>query len=164
MLKKGFVVLHRKMVEWEWYKDTHTKTVFIHLLLTANYENKRFSGMTIKRGQRVASYRTLSEETGLSEKVIRTAIKHLIRTNELASRSTPRFTVFTVLNYDLYQDKGQTIGRTQGELRSNSGRTKGNNETKINNNNKDKQNIAALAAKNEKPPETQWDFPKEVDF
>ena len=42
MLENGFIVLHRKIVNWEWYKDPATRIVFEHLILTANYEEKRF--------------------------------------------------------------------------------------------------------------------------
>ena len=38
---------------------------------------KKFEGNVIKRGQRVASYRTLSEESGLTVKATRTALNHL---------------------------------------------------------------------------------------
>ena len=31
----GWIKLHRKITEWEWYSDANTFRVFMHLLLTA---------------------------------------------------------------------------------------------------------------------------------
>ena len=44
ILTGGFIKIHRSLLEWEWYQDTNTKTVFIHLLLTANYKDKNWKG------------------------------------------------------------------------------------------------------------------------
>ena len=62
MTKNGFIVIHRKITDWEWYTDANTFKVFMHLLLTANFSDQKFKGMTIKRGQRVASYESLAKE------------------------------------------------------------------------------------------------------
>lgn len=140
MLEGGFIVIHRKIINWEWYHDTNTFCLFIHLLLTANYEERRFMGQIIKRGQRVASYRTLAEETGLSVQNVRTAINHLKSTNEVTSYSTSKYTVFTVVNYAKYQDKQQANQQTANKQLTNDQQTTNNNGTKIN---KDKQSNKA---------------------
>lgn len=148
MIENGFIVLHRKITQWEWYQNPNTFCIFVHLLLTANYEQKKFEGKTIERGQRVASYTTLAKETGLSVQNVRTAINHLKSTGEVTCLSTPNFTVFTVVNYSLYQDKQQTSQQTTNKPLTNDQQTTNNNETKINKDNKDKQNIAPSGAKN----------------
>ncbi len=38
----GYIALHRQMLNWEWYKNTNTKVLFIHLLLKANYKDLSF--------------------------------------------------------------------------------------------------------------------------
>lgn len=103
MLKNGYIKLHRSILEWEWYKSSNTFIVFMHLLLTANFEQKRFQGEIIQIGERVASYASLSEETGLSIQSIRTAIKRLKSTGEITSRTNRQYTIFTVVNYSQYQ-------------------------------------------------------------
>lgn len=60
----GFISLHRSILSWEWYGDINTRCLFIHLLLTAQYQDKRVKGKTIKRGQRLCSTKVLSEEIG----------------------------------------------------------------------------------------------------
>lgn len=101
----GFIKLHRQMVEWEWYTDIPTKTLFLHLLLMANYEDNKWRGKVVKRGQRITSIPKLAEETGLSERQVRTALEKLEATGELTRQATNRYTLITIENYAKYQDK-----------------------------------------------------------
>ena len=103
MLDGGYIKLHRKLTKWEWYHNANTFRVFVHLLLTANYERRRFEGMVIERGQRVTSIAKLSKELKISAKAVRVALNHLTETNEVTCQGTARFTVITINNYDLYQ-------------------------------------------------------------
>lgn len=99
------------MLSWEWYSDVNTKTLFLHLLLTVNHKEGSLCGKRIGRGQRVCSRATLADETGLTENEIRTAIKHLISTNEITSENIrinrSNCTLFTVNKYNDYQSSDQ---------------------------------------------------------
>lgn len=77
--------------------------VFLHLLITVNWTDKKWKGQEIKRGSIVSSYEKLATETGLSVMQVRTAIKKLRSTGEITSKSSNKNTVFIVNNYDLYQ-------------------------------------------------------------
>ena len=103
MLENGHISLHRSLLKWRWYQNGNTMRLFIHLLLTANWEDCDFERITVHRGQRVASRKTLSKETGMSQQEVRTAIDHLIATNEITSTPYAKYTVFTIKNYDQYQ-------------------------------------------------------------
>lgn len=103
MLDNGYILLHRSLLKWEWYTDANTKALFLHLLLTVNYEDKRWRGMVIRRGQRVCSRDTLAKETKLSVRSVRTALEHLKSTGEVTSQKSPQGTVVTVVRYDFYQ-------------------------------------------------------------
>lgn len=131
----GFIVLHRKLLSWEWYKNTNTKVLFLHLLLTANFAPASFEGVTIQRGELVTSYASLSAETGLSVKEIRTALNHLNRTGETASRKMPKFSIITVKNYDKYQ-AGAEIWASEGQSKGKGGASEGQQYNKNNKNNK----------------------------
>lgn len=147
MIVKGFVKIDRKITKWRWYKDTSTFKIFLHLILTANYEDREFEDIVIKRGQRVASIRSLAAESGLTEKNVRTAIKHLKATGEVASLPTPKYTVFTVVNYEKYQivaNKVANEGRTGGEQVANEGQQCKKDIIKIK---KDKEYTAPSGAK-----------------
>lgn len=102
-----YIKLHRKFLEWEWYRNEHTKNLFIHCLLKANWKESKFEGNVIQRGSFVSSIDILANETGLTSDEVRTAIKHLIFTGEITKQSTNKYTVFSVVNYDLYQPVSQ---------------------------------------------------------
>jgi hypothetical protein len=99
----GWIKLHRKIVDWEWFTSPSTLQLFIYLLLRANKEDKKWRGILIKRGQLVTSVATISEETKLSTQQVRTSLNRLKSTNEITSKTTNRFTLVTVCKYESYQ-------------------------------------------------------------
>lgn len=118
---EGFIYLHRKMLDWEWYDDINTCRVFLHCLFRANWKSCKWHGVDIEPGQFITSLQTLANETGLSVRQIRTALDHLISTGELTSRSHSKYRVITVKNWDRYQavdkqsDKQATSKRQSGD-------------------------------------------------
>ncbi len=102
---QGWIKLHRKLTEWEWYTDIPTKTLFIHLLLVVNHEPKKWRGKLIGVGEKVTSISRLAEETGLSVRQVRTALDKLIESKEIDTQATHQYTLVKVLNYAIYQDK-----------------------------------------------------------
>lgn len=115
---RGFVVLYRSLLDWEWYTDANTSRLFIHLLLTVNHTSKQWQGLSVERGQRVASYAKLALETGMTIKEIRTALNHLKKTGEVAHKAYPKFGLFTIKNYDKYQTVGSQSA-VKGQSRGN---------------------------------------------
>ena len=107
----AFIKLHRKMLDWEWYKDTNTFILFIHCLLIANWKEGRFMGCIIPRGSFVSSYSQLAQQTNLSVQNVRTAVNHLKLTGELTVNSHAKFSVFTVVNYNRYQDDNRQANK-----------------------------------------------------
>ena len=101
----SFVTLHRRITQWEWYTDNNVKSLFIHLLLMANHKETKWRGETIGRGQLLTGRLLLSKQTGLSEREIRTAITKLKSTNEITVITTKKYSIITVNNYNIYQDK-----------------------------------------------------------
>ena len=99
----GWVSLHRKILDWEWYDDANVCRLFIHCLLKANHQHKKWKGIDIQRGQFITSLDKLSKETGLSVSQVRTCLKKLKSTGEIASKSHTQHTVITVLSYDSHQ-------------------------------------------------------------
>ena len=74
------------------------------------FEGKRVGLITNPTGidsSFVSSIDILASETGLTSDEVRTAIKHLISTGELTKQSTNKYTLFSVVNYDLYQPVSQ---------------------------------------------------------
>ena len=118
----GHIKIDRKILEWEWYKDLNTCRLFFHLLLRANWKDGRFQGMEIPRGSLVTSYNNLAAETGLSVKNVRTALKHLETTGEVAVNRHTKFSVVTIKNYNLYQSDGIVNGSQVADNRQATGK------------------------------------------
>ncbi|MBQ8042553.1 MAG: hypothetical protein IJ272_00170, partial [Clostridia bacterium] len=102
-ISKGWISLYKKFTYWQWYKDINVKTVFIHLLLKASYEDTTWNNIEVKRGQVITSRKHLAEETGLTEQQIRTSLKKLLSTQEITIQTTNKYTVITIEKYDFYQ-------------------------------------------------------------
>ena len=105
---EGWIKLHRKIIEWQWYKDIPTRVLFEHLLLTANHKDNYFGNILVKKGQKLTSIRHLAEETGLSQQAVRTAVSKLKSTHEITQSSTHKYTLITIEKYDLYQLRRRT--------------------------------------------------------
>lgn len=103
-MEKGFIVIYRKMRDWEWYTDLNVFKLFIHLIISVNHCDKSWRGIEVKRGQLITSLEHLSIETGLTIQGVRTALNKLIGTKEILKESTNHFTLLTVVNYNDYQD------------------------------------------------------------
>lgn len=127
----GFIKVFRNILNWEWYSDDNTFRVYMHCILEANYQDKRWQGIVIKRGQFVTSISQLSERLKLSPKQIRLALDKLNMSQNVTSKGTNKYTIITICNYDTYQDvnvsEGQTNGQTKDKQKTNEGQTKGNN-------------------------------------
>ena len=109
MASNGYIKLHRKLLDWGWYKDPNTKAVFLHLLLTANFTESEYMGVKIYPGQTVIGRKALAEELGMSVQNVRTALNHLKSTNEITIKATNKFSVVTVVGWEKYQVDERTV-------------------------------------------------------
>lgn len=101
--------------DWEWYENTNVFRLFYHCLLHTNLEDKRYCGKEIKAGQFVSSTTRISAETGLTESQVRTALKKLKDTGYISTKSTNKYTIYTVNEYQKYIDCGQVAETTTEE-------------------------------------------------
>ena len=100
---QGFIKLHRQITEWEWYSNINVCRLFIHCLLKANHKDNKWQGIVIERGSFITSIENLAFETGLSGQQIRTALNKLKSTGEITSKTTNRYSVISIKNWDMYQ-------------------------------------------------------------
>lgn len=105
----SWIKIFRELLQWEWFQKAEMVQLFIYLLLKANCVDKQWQGITIKRGQLATSNATMRQDLRLSEQQIRTCIKRLISTGEITYKSTNRYVVITICNYDKYQEIGNSI-------------------------------------------------------
>lgn len=149
---EGWIKFFRQFTKWEWYKDTNVKSLFIHLLLSANHKDKNWKGVLIKKGQLITSINSLSEETGLSVQNIRTALNKLKSTNEITIETTSKYTLITIEKYAFYQsisddsntEDNKEINKqlTNEQQTTNKQLTTNKNEKNIKNDKNDKKNIS----------------------
>jgi hypothetical protein len=111
-----WVKLHDSWLEWEWHTDPNMVSLFFHLLSMASKKDTRFRGYDIKRGQVVVGRKMLSEKTGISEQTVRTCLARLEHTGEISRKSTNKFSIITICNYNSYQPN---FGESNQQLTSN---------------------------------------------
>ncbi len=129
--KGGWIMIHRKMMEWEWYGDTNVTRLFLHLLLLCNHENLKWRGQRINRGQTISSYPHISKELDLTTQTLRTCFNKLKSTGELTVKTTNKWSLITINNYDYYQ---QSTGKsTVNQQTTNRQLTTNNNDNNDNN-------------------------------
>ena len=110
MKQGGWIKIHRKMVDWEWYSHPTTFVVWMHLLIEATHEEKEWKGVPISIGQLVTSVNSLAISTGLSIQQVRTALRNIQTTGEITIKTTNKYSIITICKYDEYQllnGKGQ---------------------------------------------------------
>lgn len=99
----GWIKIHRKILEWEWYDDANTFRLFMHLILKANHKDKNYRGQTVKKGSLLTGRELLSQETGLSIQQIRTCLTRLKSTNEITIKTSRQGTIIQIVKYESYQ-------------------------------------------------------------
>lgn len=136
---EGYILLHKKMQKWQWYQDSQTVHLFLHLLLSASFENKNWKGIEIKRGQAVSGLTSLKENTGISVQSLRTCLDRLKSTGEITVKSTNKFSIITIVKYNDYQlrpkiSTGKSTGKlTNDQQTTNKQLTTSNKDNKVNN-------------------------------
>ncbi|EPY7768989.1 DNA replication protein [Citrobacter freundii] len=104
---KGFALLHRKIMDVPFYKDSEAAHLWIHLLLRANHEQTVVStdvgNVTCERGEFITGRNALASETGLSADRVKALLRKFQNLGMITTKSNNRFTVLRVVKYDEYQ-------------------------------------------------------------
>lgn len=137
MIYNGFVKLNRSILTWEWYSSIYMRSLFLHLILTANYEERAWCGERIKRGERIVTLQGLSEETGISKGEVSKLLKKLERAGEIRRKATGRYTIITLINYDSLVDT-ETEEKLSGNEKETEGKRTVAQWNKYKNKNKEK--------------------------
>jgi hypothetical protein len=103
-MMSGWMKLHRSTLDWEWYGDTNTTRVWLHLLLTANFEAKRYMGHDVPAGASVHGRDELAETLGISVRNVRTALERLKDGQQVTINPCAKFSIITITNWAEYQE------------------------------------------------------------
>ena len=104
----GYVKFWRSILGWEWYHDLPVRTLFLHLMVSANREQKRWQGQVIEPGSIATSLESLALSSGLSVREVRTAITKLKSTGEVGEVVTNKFRVVSLRKWAEYQQDPAT--------------------------------------------------------
>ena len=103
----GWIRIHRKFLDWEWFNKSEAVHLFLYLVLKANHKDGQWQGIDVKRGQFITSFGKVSTDTGISLQTIRTLLKKFEKTNEINIQTTNKFTIVTICKYECYQQENE---------------------------------------------------------
>lgn len=103
MFINGHIVVKRTIKERGWYHDPNTLSVWVHLMVDANFKDSEWDGTIVKRGEVVSSLSDLARDCNLSMQEVRTAMRKLGAYGEVLSRRFGRTSIITLCHYDSYQ-------------------------------------------------------------
>jgi hypothetical protein len=102
-MNNGWIKIHRKFIDWQWFGSSEAVHLFIYLTLKANHADKMWQGHEVKRGELITSIGHLSIATGISQRSVRTLLKKFANTGEIEVKTTNKFTIVTICKYECYQ-------------------------------------------------------------
>jgi len=112
-MHRGYIKVFRCIDEWEWHDDLQLVGFFVHLILSANYKESRYHGYTIPRGSLVFGRKEAAKKFSVSERFIRTMLTKLKTTSEVTIKTTNRFSIICIVNYEKFQ--GETASQTASQ-------------------------------------------------
>ena len=124
-MNEGYVRLHRRLLEWEWFGDSTTVHVLMFILLRVNWQRKVWQGHTIEPGQMITSRASIAEACGLSEKQVRLALDKLNRAGVITTDRAGLGQRVTLQNWAEYQSEPVEKGRKRAALRAEEGPIEG---------------------------------------
>lgn len=114
-----WIKINRNILDWRWVRSPVTLSVWMHLLLKANYKDTEIGKDVVRRGEVYLAQDLLANDIGITKKQLRTALEHLKETGEIrATRKIGKVVVISIPNYDRYQGEGQQKGNMRASERA----------------------------------------------
>lgn len=140
----GWICLHRSLLDHWVFTDAQALKAWMHLLLTANHEDKRmfFDGklITIKRGQHLTSIRKLAESWGCTRRKADSLLNCFIEDQMVTVKRSNKGTLLTLVNYSVYQNMRDTESTTESTTQSTTEDATESTQTTMNNNDNNENN------------------------
>ena len=152
----GYIKISRRVFSSKTFLSLNAiqKLVTFYLILMANHQDNKWwdnhdkKFIDIKRGSFITSVEQIRKKINdklVTPKKIRLILSTLEKMEFLATKTTNKYTLITILKYDLYQNGSNYKGKQKGELRASKGQGKG----KVRATNKNDKNV-----KNDKKRDT----------
>ncbi len=112
----SYIKLNRGITEWEWFTDDNMLKLWIYLLVNAQYQDGRFKGIDVKRGQVIVGRKKFAERLGMTEQRVRNCLNRLKSTNEITIKTTNKYSLITIVKYDIYQGESEENNQQNNQL------------------------------------------------
>lgn len=107
----GWIKIHRKMLDWQWFGDSRMVQLFLYLLLSASVEEKSWRDIKVGRGQVIVTRKGLADALNMSEQNVRTCLERLKESGEINQQSTNKYTIITICKFDSYQYEEKRVNQ-----------------------------------------------------
>lgn len=150
---KGWISLYRSIQDhWLWQEKPYDKAhAWLDLLLSANHKEAKIlmdnTLIKLEKGSFFTSELKLADRWGWSKKKVRNFLELLSNDNMIVKESTKKGTKITIVNYEVYQQRGNHEGTITEPQRNHEGtiteplRNTNNNDNNDNNDNKEEDSI-----------------------
>jgi len=109
----GYVKLHRKCLESAVFGDSDLWRFWCWCLMKASYKQRQVlisgSVVCVEPGQFVLGRKSAAESLGVTERAVRTCLKNLEKLGNIETKTTNRFTLVTLINWELYQENEDEV-------------------------------------------------------
>jgi hypothetical protein len=106
-MNNGFIKLWRKSLEAGWLKNHKLWVFWSYCLMKASYKEYDaiigFQTIHLMPGQFIFGRKKASKEIKMTEQSIRTCLDFLCKAQNLTIKTTNKFSVITIVNWDTYQ-------------------------------------------------------------
>lgn len=154
-MSEGWISIHRKIKNSNWYKDSQYVHLWLHLLLSACYKDTDVKVgnniIHLKRGQLLTSRKSLESDVHIQESKIYRILKCFENEQQIEQQKNRKYTIISIINYDMYQQNEQ-----QFDCLLNKKRTTAEQSTNTYNNNNKYYSILLNKYK-ENPPKNFWE-------
>lgn len=107
-MHRGYILVWRKIQDSGLMQMPNTLAVFLHILFSATHKDIKVGSphgvIELKRGQYISGRKKLAEHLEQTEQNIRTSLKSLEKLKILTIKSTSKYSVYTIVNYSIYQN------------------------------------------------------------
>lgn len=106
-MDRGFVLLWRKIEDSGWIKNHKLCSFWIWCLIKASYKQRKIvvgsQEIDLEPGQFIMGRKAAAEATGLTEQEVRSATATLVGSRNLTIKSTNKFSIVSITNWETYQ-------------------------------------------------------------
>jgi hypothetical protein len=103
----GYIKLYRKSIENGWLKNGDLWRFWCYCLLKATHKKTTvvvgWQQIELEPGQFIFGRRVAAEDLGMSERKIRTCHHALETMENVTSKTTNKFSIISIVNWDIYQ-------------------------------------------------------------